>query len=152
MIRRSSRGARRGFEVKSIDAGVQPGARIFAFMTAASQVLGEQGERIAEAWLAERGWRILDRRFRSGHRDLDLVAERSGIVAFVEVKTRRGKDFGHPVEAVNWRKQRELTRSALVWIARFGGQEQLFRFDVVGVVVGDGGARVRHIENAFAVR
>lgn len=128
------------------------GARIFACMTAASQVLGEEGERIAEAWLAQRGWRILDRRFRSGHRDLDLVAERSGIVAFVEVKTRRGKDFGHPVEAVNWRKQRELTRSASVWIARFGGQEQMFRFDVVGVVVGEGGARVRHIENAFSVR
>lgn len=128
------------------------GARIFAFMTAASQVLGEAGERIAEAWLAERGWRILDRRFRSGHRDLDLVAERSGVVAFVEVKTRRGKDFGHPVEAVNWRKQRELARSASVWIARFGAGEHLFRFDVVGVLMGEGGARVRHVENAFSVR
>ena len=128
------------------------GARIFAFMTAASQMLGEQGERIAAAWLAQRGWRILERRFRNGHRDLDLVAERSGVVAFVEVKTRRGKDFGHPVEAVNWQKQRELTRSAAVWIARHGGGEQLFRFDVVGVLLGDAGARVRHIENAFSAR
>ena len=134
------------------DAGVQSGARIFAFMTAASQALGEEGERIAESWLARRGWRILDRRFRSGHRDLDLVVERDGLVAFVEVKTRRGKEFGSPVEAVNWRKQRELTRSAAVWIARFGGQEQMFRFDVVGVVVGETGARVRHVENAFSVR
>jgi putative endonuclease len=138
--------------VSCFDAGVQPGARIFAFMTAASQVLGEEGERIAEAWLAERGWRILDRRFRSGHRDLDLVAERSGVVAFVEVKTRRGKDFGHPIEAVNWRKQRELARSASVWIARFGGREQMFRFDVVGVLVDGGGAQVLHVENAFTLR
>ncbi|MBK5188607.1 MAG: YraN family protein, partial [Gemmatimonadaceae bacterium] len=114
--------------------------------------LGEEGERIAEAWLAQQGWRILHRRFRSGHRDLDLVAERSGVVAFVEVKTRRGKDFGHPIEAVNWRKQRELTRSAAVWIARFGCAEQLFRFDVVGVVVGRAGVRVRHVENAFSAR
>jgi putative endonuclease len=128
------------------------GARIFAFMTAASQLLGEEGERIAEAWLSQRGWRILDRRFRSGHRDLDLVAERAGVVAFVEVKARRGKSFGHPVEAVNWRKQRELARSAAVWIARFGGEKQLFRFDVIGVLMDESGTRVRHVENAFSVR
>ena len=134
------------------DAGVHSGVRIFAFMTAASQALGEEGERIAAAWLAQRGWRILDRRFRSGHRDLDLVAERSGVVAFVEVKTRRGKEFGHPVEAVNWRKQRELTRSAAVWIARHGVGEQLFRFDVVGILMSAEGTRVRHVENAFTAR
>jgi len=121
-------------------------------MTAAAQALGEEGERIAATWLAQRGWRILDRRFRNGHRDLDLVVEREGVVAFVEVKARRGKDFGHPVEAVNWRKQRELTRSAAVWIARYGSGEQTFRFDVVGVLMSEQGALVRHIENAFAAR
>lgn len=121
-------------------------------MTAASQELGEEGERIAEAWLVQRGWRILDRRFRSGHRDLDLVAEREGVVAFVEVKARRGKSFGHPVEAVNWRKQRELARSAAVWVARFGSDKQLFRFDVVGVLMDGSGARVRHVENAFSLK
>lgn len=121
-------------------------------MTAAAQALGEEGERIAALWLAQRGWRILDRRFRNGHRDLDLVAEREGLVAFVEVKTRRGKDFGHPVEAVNWRKQRELVRSASVWIARHGNGEQTFRFDVVGVLMSNGVAQVRHVENAFTAR
>lgn len=128
------------------------GGRIFASMTRQSQELGEAGERIAEAWLAQQGWRILDRRFRSGHRDLDLVAEREGLVAFVEVKARRGKEFGDPVEAVNWRKQRELSRSAAVWMARFGRPEQMFRFDVVGVLMDGEHARVRHVENAFAVR
>jgi putative endonuclease len=121
-------------------------------MTAESQELGEAGERIAEDWLTRRGWLILDRRFRSGHRDLDLVAERSGIVAFVEVKTRRGKDFGLPVEAVNWRKQRELARSAAVWIARYGRSEQMFRFDVIGVLMKEGNPQIRHVENAFRVR
>jgi len=121
-------------------------------MTATTQALGEAGERIAEAWLAQRGWRILDRRFRNGHRDLDLVAEREGVVAFVEVKARRGREFGQPVEAVNWRKQRELSRSAAVWIARFGGGEQTFRFDVVGVLMDGDRVRVQHIENAFTVK
>lgn len=138
--------------MRCFDADVRLGARIFAFMTVASQLLGEEGERIAEAWLVQRGWRILDRRFRSGHRDLDLVAEREGIVAFVEVKARRGRSFGHPVEAVNWRKQRELTRSAWVWIARYGGAKHEFRFDVVGVLMDESGTRVRHVENAFSAR
>lgn len=88
-------------------------------------------------------------RFRNGRRDLDLVAERSGVVAFVEVKARRGEAFGDPVEAVTWRKQRELTRSARVWIDRHGVPGQAYRFDVIGVLVAAERVRVRHVENAF---
>src|SRR3954467_7898070 len=106
-------------------------------MSAARQALGELGERIAERWLREKGWRVLQRRFRSGHRDIDLVVERDGTVAFVEVKARRGDRFGQPVEAVNWRKQKELTRSAKVWIDRHGRPFEAYRFDVVGVLVAD---------------
>ena len=57
-------------------------------MTSHNQVLGFRGERIAERWLQRKGWRVLQRRFRDGHRDLDLIAERQGTVAFVEVKGR----------------------------------------------------------------
>jgi Holliday junction resolvase-like predicted endonuclease len=56
------------------------------------------------------------------------------------------------VEAVNWRKQRELTRSAAVWIARFGGNKQLFRFDVIGVLIDESGGSIRHVENAFSAK
>ena len=118
-------------------------------MSAARQAFGELGERIAERWLRRSGWRIIQRRFRSGHRDIDLVAEREGIVAFVEVKARRGSRFGQPVEAVNWRKQKELTRSARVWIDRHGRPFEAYRFDVIGVLVADERVRVRHVENAF---
>ena len=118
-------------------------------MSAARQAFGELGERIAERWLRRRGWRIVQRRFRSGHRDIDLVAERDGLVAFVEVKARRGQRFGDPVEAVNWKKQRELGRSARVWIARHGRAPEAYRFDVIGVLVAGPSVRVRHIENAF---
>jgi putative endonuclease len=114
-----------------------------------TQRLGELGERLAERWLGGRGWRVLHRRFRSGHRDIDLVVERDGTVAFVEVKTRRGDRFGDPVEAVHWRKQRELTRSARVWLDRFGRSNQTYRFDVVGVLVTGERVRIRHVENAF---
>jgi putative endonuclease len=121
-------------------------------MSAAGQAFGEVGERVAERWLRRQGWRIMQRRFRSGHRDIDLVVERSGVVAFVEVKARRGLQFGDPVEAVDWRKQRELARSARVWIDRHGRSDESYRFDVIGVWVTGGRVKVRHIENAFGLR
>jgi len=120
-------------------------------MSIETQRLGRLGERLAERWLCQRGWRVLQRRFRSGHRDIDLVVERDGTVAFVEVKTRRGARFGDPVEAVDWRKQRELTRSARVWLDRFGMADQMFRFDVIGVLITGDRVRIRYLENAFSV-
>ncbi|MEO6878322.1 MAG: YraN family protein [Gemmatimonadaceae bacterium] len=120
-------------------------------MSAARQAFGELGERIAEKWLRRQGWRVVQRRFRSGHRDIDLVVEREGTVAFVEVKARRGQQFGDPVEAVNWRKQKELERSASVWIDRFGRPTESYRFDVVGILVEGDRVRVRHVPNAFSV-
>ena len=120
-------------------------------MSAATQAFGEIGERVAERWLRRKGWRIMQRRFRSGHRDIDLVAERDGLIAFVEVKARKGDRFGQPVEAVNWRKQRELTRSALVWISRHGRPQDAYRFDVIGVLMAGSTVRIRHIEDAFPI-
>lgn len=121
-------------------------------MTAARQRFGELGERIAERWLRRQGWRVVQRRFRNGRRDIDLVVEREGTVAFVEVKARRGELFGGPVEAVNWKKQKELVRSAHVWIDRHGRESESYRFDVVGVLVNGERVRVRHVPNAFGLQ
>jgi len=118
-------------------------------MSAAKQAFGVLGERIAERWLRRTGWRVVQRRFRSGRRDIDLVMEREGLIAFVEVKARRGDRFGQPVEAVNWRKQKELAKSAQVWIDRHGRPEESYRFDVVGVLMQGDRVRVRHVEDAF---
>lgn len=122
------------------------------------QVLGALGERVAERWLAARGWRVLARRFRSGHRDVDLIVAQPGLIAFVEVKSRRGPDgagvFGGPLDAVHWRKRRELVRSAQVWVSRHGPAGTAYRFDVVGVAFGPGprpAVRVRHVADAFQV-
>ena len=129
-----------------------PSAFVYpASMSVARQRFGELGERIAERWLRQRGWRVMQRRFRSGHRDIDLVVEQGGVVAFVEVKARRGARFGDPVEAVNWRKQKELGRSARVWIARHGRALEAYRFDVVGVLLDGERVRIRHVEHAFSL-
>jgi putative endonuclease len=120
-------------------------------MSAARQAFGQLGERIAERWLRQRGWHVVERRFRNGRRDIDLVVRRESTVAFVEVKARKGDDFGGPVEAVHWRKQRELKRSAQVWIDRHGQPPEDYRFDIVGVLVSGDRVRVRHIQDAFAI-
>jgi putative endonuclease len=120
-------------------------------MSVARQALGELGERIAERWLRRRGWRIVQRRFRSGHRDIDLVVERDATVAFVEVKARKGAEFGGPVQAVNHRKRKQLERSAMVWIDRHGREAESYRFDVVGVLLDGAEVRICHVENAFSL-
>ena len=120
-------------------------------MRDARQALGELGELIAARWLQRQGWTIVARRFRSGHRDLDLVARRADEVAFVEVKARRSLGAADPVEAVGWRKRRELVRSATVWIDRHGRPGEAYRFDVIGVLVEARRVRIRHVEHAFEV-
>ncbi len=109
------------------------------------------GERVAERWVRARGWTVVARRFRVGHRDIDLVIRRERTIAFVEVKTRRRDEYGDPTSAVGYRKQRELTRSAQIWVARHARLGVEYRFDVIGVLIEGRTARVRHIENAFCV-
>ena len=126
-------------------------ADTFGPMSTARQAFGELGERIAERWLRRDGWVVVSRRFRNGRRDIDLVVRRESTVAFVEVKARKGDEFGGPVAAVNWRKQRELARSAKVWIDRHGQPSEVYRFDVMGVLVNGDRVRVRHVPEAFSL-
>ena len=125
-------------------------------MTATRQTMGVRGERVAAKWLQIHGWNIVEHRFRNGHRDIDLIAAREDpdslrTVAFVEVKTRARDCFGGPVAQVSWRKQRELRRSAMIWMSRFQQPGDTFRFDVIGVIIGPQNVKVQHVENAFVV-
>ncbi|HUR92471.1 MAG TPA: YraN family protein [Gemmatimonadaceae bacterium] len=118
-------------------------------MSATRRALGELGERVAARWLASKGWWIRALRYRNGHRDIDIVAQQRGTVIFVEVKARAGLEFGDPVQAVDWRKQRELRRSAQVWIARHGLPGEDYRFDVIGILKTGRAVKVKHVPNAF---
>jgi len=124
-------------------------ARYSLRVTQATNNFGELGERIAARWLERSGWKIIARRFRSGRRDIDLVAQHDDLIAFVEVKARSGDDFGDPVEAVNHRKRRELSKSAQTWIDRHGRSGESYRFDVLGILLKDRRVFVRHVPGAF---
>jgi putative endonuclease len=100
-------------------------------------------------FLQRRGWQVLEHRFRMGRAEVDLVVRKGALVAFVEVKTRRSARFGKPVEAVGWAKQRELHRVASAWVDRFGLPGDVYRFDVIGVMLSDQRSKVEHIKDAF---
>ena len=111
---------------------------------------GYQGERVAIAYLLRLGWRIEAHRFRLGHHDLDLVARRGRLVAFVEVKTRRSARFGTAVESIGHRKRAIVSRLAELWRVRFGGPEDHYRFDVITVEERESPwPQVTHIEGAW---
>jgi putative endonuclease len=112
---------------------------------------GRRGEALVAAHLERHGWRILARNWRFHHKELDLVAEKGGVVAFVEVKTRAADGLGHPLESITARKRHDLATAARGWIAEHGRSYESFRFDAAVVVTGSGGTNVDHIEDAWRV-
>ena len=112
---------------------------------------GLGGKRLAERFLRRFGYAIVDRRTRGGLGEIDLVAVDQRTIVFVEVKSRRSHQRGHPAEAVDPRKQRRLTRLALSWLKRHHLLEQRARFDVVAVTwpKTERLPTIKHIRNAF---
>ena len=112
--------------------------------------LGDRGERLAAGYLADRGWVIVHRNYRIGHREIDLVARRDEVVAFVEVKTRGGLGYGHPLEAITRKKRREIQQVAAAWIEAHGTPTDVYRFDAVAILLPVGGPPViEHVEDAW---
>jgi putative endonuclease len=102
-------------------------------MTMARQALGKSGEDLAVRELERRGYAILDRRYRTRHGEIDVVARHGGATVFIEVKARTTSEFGTAAEAVTARKQRRLHAMAVDYLARHRLSGVPCRFDVVAV-------------------
>jgi putative endonuclease len=117
--------------------------------------LGAEGERQAAAHLRRQGYRIVDSNVRAGGVEIDLIVRRGRVLAFVEVKTRRGTGLGPPELAVDARKQARLVRGAGAWLDQHPVPGRIhIRFDVIACLVRDSGLRnarwaIRHIPDAF---
>ena len=121
----------------------------------ANRILGSAGEEIAAQWLSCRGFRIVARNVRTAYGELDLVAERAGVVHVVEVKTRRSTGFGVPLEAIDTRKQQHLRRSTLAALkAGLPGVSREFRdvrIDAIGIILSDGRApEIEYVEDILS--
>lgn len=101
------------------------------------QVHGNAGEALACRHIEQQGYLILETNYRSRYGEIDIIARRGSLIAFVEVKTRLGRSHGEPFEAVGARKQDQIRRMAQMWLAVHQGDRGLrecsFRFDVISV-------------------
>lgn len=110
----------------------------------AAEAAGRRGERLAGWWLRLKGWQILDRRVRTPAGEVDLVARKGTLVAFVEVKTRASA--GELDFAIDERRLARVAAAAEVLMPRYAGPGDDIRVDVILLAPG---TRPRHIENAW---
>jgi len=120
----------------------------------ARQHYGRAAEEAAARYLLRGGWRLLGRNVRVGRGELDIVARRGPVLAFVEVKARRTLTCGAPEDAVGAAKRRQVARLAELWLAArpwaLKGIDEV-RFDIVAVDSRTFPSEIRHLPAAFTL-
>ena len=118
-------------------------------MTQARLAFGLYGEDLACGALAERGYGIVARRYRTKSGELDIIARHRDYLVFVEVKARQSGSFGDPEEAVTLQKQQRMVWMATDYLVRNGFGEVACRFDVVAINSETDPPTITVIEDAF---
>jgi putative endonuclease len=95
---------------------------------------GQLGEDAAARFLCKNGYKILERNFKNTLGEIDIIAQDSGVLCFIEVKTRTSDLFGSPFESVTPAKQRKLTRVAQSYLKLRRIPDKKMRFDVIAVM------------------
>ena len=109
--------------------------------------IGHFGEEAAVALLVGKGYSIVDRNWRCGKNEIDIVAQRGTRIAIVEVKTRSNPD-DDPFEAVDRRKQLRMVRAGAAYMRMFNLPHEL-QFDIIGVSGTPDNFKIEHLEDAF---
>ncbi len=113
---------------------------------------GQLGEQAAKAHLQALGLKFLTANFRSARGELDLVFREADCLVFVEVKTRSSESWTRPAAAVDARKKRLLSATAMDYVRRLKDPRVKLRFDIVEVLLADGTVReIRHLPNTFTL-
>ena len=110
-----------------------------------NQELGRKGENQAEKYLKGLGYNIVERNWRWGKAEIDIIAQIDGFIVFVEVKTRSSEDFGSPYEFVSNKQQRMIIHAAHEYIISKDIDLEA-RFDIIALVKN---GKIEHIEEAF---
>jgi putative endonuclease len=109
---------------------------------------GRKGELIAREHLVGKGYEVLHVNWRSGQKEVDIVAKQKNLLVFVEVKTRSSAQVMAPYQAVNRSKQKLIIAAAQAYIEKFGSGMEA-RFDVISIVSGKKASEIEHIEDAY---
>lgn len=113
--------------------------------------LGQKGENAAVLYLRMKGYRILERNFRSRYGEIDIIAFKDDTVVFAEVKTRGSHPVATPASAVDIFKQKKIIKTAYFYIMNKQPSDVDMRFDVIEVSASGVRYRINHIENAFEI-
>ncbi len=118
------------------------------------RALGLEGERVASEFLKKQGYKILQRNYRPGANEIDIIGYDRGTIAFLEVKTGLSRRYGPPEVRITETKKRRIYKVAQKYIKerRLSGQQ--FRFDVVSVLFDPGkdAPEVKLIKGAFSLK
>ena len=113
------------------------------------KTIGDKGESFAARLYEKSGYTVVKRNYHSRYGEIDLIAESDAEICFVEVKTRKLSSLGNPAEAVDFRKQKKLTLTAMKYLGEVESFKQP-RFDVLEIWQQDGKImKYNLIENAF---
>jgi len=110
---------------------------------------GRAAEAAAEAWLVSQGFEVLARNHATRRGEVDLICQDGGTICFVEVRSRTGEAQGSPLETISPAKARRVVAAATDWAWQHGRLDAALRFDVVGVLLGEGGPRFELVRGAF---
>ena len=114
------------------------------------RTIGSDGEKRAVIFLKKQGFRIHKTNYRSKVGEIDIIATKSDLIAFIEVKTRQSDDFGRPEEAVNRKKQRRIIRAAKYYLITNDLYDKIdVRFDVLSLTRKKSVFEIEYFENAF---
>lgn len=111
-------------------------------------LLGCKGEMLAARFLLNKGMAIMHYNWRSGHKEIDLIARDRDVLVFVEVKSRSTEQYGLASEAVTDSKIKRLISAAEAYI-KFNRVDSKFRFDIVTVIGSSAPYKIEHVEDAF---
>jgi putative endonuclease len=120
-------------------------------MSFEGQKLGRYGEMLACEFLARRGYKIIDKNFRTRGGEIDIIAREGAVLIFVEVKTRTNNKFGEPEEAIDFYKQNKLAKTAEYYLAYRDAPETDYRIDSIAIEVDlrNKKAKIRHKKDIF---
>jgi len=109
---------------------------------------GKIGEKLAQDYLLNHGYKVLHTNWRVGRYEVDIIAQKNDILAFCEVKCRTSSLFGEPETFVTKKKQNNIIKSAAIYVKRNAWQGET-RFDIVSVLKKGETITITHIENAY---
>lgn len=113
-------------------------------------ILGRKGEFLASEYLKKANYKIRELNYRVGRSEIDIIAVHGKYIVFVEVKTRSENTLKEPEMAVNWRKQRNIIKTAHAYIVQHQLSKMEARFDIIGIrYKDDKKMNILHIPNAY---